>query len=70
MRMRSAAVATPAVDMGLGGADAIRELESLRKEVVAELMSRPEVARFKRLALYVEAIDISLDSLMGKMRGR
>lgn len=68
MRSQAAVAVQVESDDGIGCVGAMRELENLRREVVRELMDRPGVERFKRLALYVEAVDVSLDALMGMVR--
>lgn len=51
-------------DMNHGGA--MQVLERIRNEIAAELRTTASAERFAELALRLQAVDISLDALMGK----
>lgn len=57
-----------AEDEGLDTNAAMRELEHLRRELAEEMRHAGggTFDRFKKLALYIEAIDKSMDALCGK----
>lgn len=61
---KAMAVQDDTVADGMSAGGAMRELELMRRELEEELRASPGPEKFKRLALRIEAIDISLDRLL------